>query len=249
VRREGLQDLRRLQLMHDQETRRAVGRQVTVWGPEGFVTESRELVEELRCGITVNGVHQGDITCSPWDLEDAVTGWLWFRGLIQSGDEIAGMVREGTTFHVTTRSVSRPCCEAAEACRLTPEEVIALSNGLEEASRLFRRTGGVHTAALARDGQFLIRREDVSRHAAVDKALGACLRQQIPHRGMVLVFSGRVAGEIAQKAADMGCAAIIARSAPTDHACAIAEQAGITLIGFARDDRFNIYTCPQRVTG
>ena len=51
-----------------------------------------------------------------------------------------------------------------------------------------------------------------------------------------------------QKAADMGCVAIIARSAPTDHACAITEQAGITLIGFARDDRFNIYTCPQRVT-
>ena len=96
--------------------------------------------------------------------------------------------------------------------------------------------------------QFLVRREDAGRHAAVDKALGACLRQKIPYRGMVLVFSGRVAGEIAQKAADMGCAAIIARSAPTDHACSITEQAGITLIGFARDDRFNIYTCPQRVT-
>ena len=249
MRREGLQDLFRLLLMHNQEVRGAVERQVTVWGPEGFVTESRELVEELRCGITVNGAHQGVITCSPWDLEDAVTGWLWFRGLIQSGDEITCMEREGATFHVATRSVSQPCCEAAEACRLTPEEVIALSNELEEASRLFRRTGGVHTAALARDGQLLIRREDVSRHAAVDKALGACLRQQIPYRGMVLVFSGRVAGEIAQKAADMGCAAIIARSAPTDHACSIAEQAGITLIGFARDDRFNIYTCPQRVTG
>ena len=249
MRREGLQDLLRLQLMHGGEARRAVGRQVTVWGPEGFVTESRELVEELRCGITVNGVQQGVITCSPWDLEDAVTGWLWFRGLIRSGDEITRMEREGAAFHVAARSVSRPFCEAAEDCRLTPETVIALSNGLEEASRLFRRTGGVHTAALARDGQFLIRREDVSRHAAVDKALGACLRQRIPHRGTVLVFSGRVAGEIAQKAADMGCAAIIARSAPTDHACAIAQQAGITLIGFARDDRFNIYTCPRRVTG
>jgi len=249
VRREGLQDLLRLLLMHNQETRRAVGRQVTVWGPEGFSVESRELVEELRCGITVNGVHQGIITCSPWDLEDAVAGWLWFRGLIQNGDEIACMEREGATFHVATRSVSRTCSEEAEACRLTPEEVIALSNGLEEASRLFRRTGGVHTAALARGGQFLIRREDVSRHAAVDKALGACLRQQISHRDTALVFSGRVAGEIAQKAADMGCAAIIARSAPTDHACAIAKQAGITLIGFARDDRFNIYTCPRRVTG
>ena len=248
MRREGLQDLRLL-LMDNQETHRAVGRQVTVWGPEGFVTESRELVEELRCEITVNGVHQGAITCSPWDLEDAVTGWLWFRGLIQNADEIIRMEREGANFHVATRSVSRPCCEAAEACRLTPEEVIALSNGLEEESRLFRRTGGVHTAALARDGQILIRREDAGRHTAVDKALGACLRQKIPYRGLVLVFSGRVAGEIAKKAADMGCATIIARSAPTDHACSIAEQAGITLIGFARDDRFNIYTCPQRVTG
>lgn len=235
--------------MHGQEPRRAVGRQVTVWGPEGFVTESRELVEELRFGITVDGEHQGVITCSPWDLEDAVAGWLWFRGLIQNSGEIVSMERKGATFHVAVRSLARPCCEAAGFCRLTPEEVIALSNGLEEASRLFRRTGGVHTAALARGGQFLIRREDVSRHAAVDKALGACLRQQLPHRGTTLVFSGRVAGEIAQKAADMGCAAIIARSAPTDRACAIAQQTGITLIGFARDDRFNIYTCPQRVTG
>ena len=117
--------------MHNQEMHGAVERQVTVWGPEGFVTESRELVEELRCGITVNGVHQGVITCSPWDLEDAVAGWLWFHGLIQNGDEIACMEREGATFHVTTRSASQPCCEAADTCRLTPEEVIALSNGLE----------------------------------------------------------------------------------------------------------------------
>ena len=228
----------------------AVPRQVISCRGNGFSVTERELVEEVFYEIYVNGEQVDDITCSPWDIQDAVIGGLYLKGLLHSPEEIRSMEIFDDTqkILVCIESGSIPQEAPDQVVSLTPETVIALSRRLEDESHLFHRTGGVHSAVLARDGEFLIRREDVSRHMTIDKAVGACLQKGISLPGLVLVFSGRVASEIAKKAAAIGCSAIIARSAPTDYACQIAEQAGITLIGFARDDNFNIYTCPQRVT-
>ena len=119
---------------------------------------------------------------------------------------------------------------------------------LEEASGLFKRTGGVHCAALADADGFLAYEEDISRHAAVEKLAGACLEAGISMKNRILVFSGRVPGDIVQMASDMGCGLIIARSAPTALACDMARERGITLIGFARGGAFNVYSCPHRIT-
>ena len=80
---------------------------------------------------------------------------------------------------------------------------------------------------------------------AVDKVVGDCLLREIPMENGILVFSGRVPAEIMNKVAAMGCTVLIAKSAPTNYSCDLAQKLGITLIGFARDTGFNIYSHPE----
>lgn len=235
----------------EKTTRRSVCRNVTVVSSTGFAIEERELVEEIVYQIIVNGEQVSTVTCSPWDIREAALGCLYMNGVIRSAEEVSGMEirpeRGEISVCAEKKSPLQKAEERSETLTLTAAEVLSLSHQLEENSRLFRRTGGVHCAALARGGELLAYKEDVSRHAAVDKLVGECLDRNVPMQGGVLVFSGRVAAEILHKVERMGCAAIIARSAPTDYACALAEKADITLIGFAREESFNIYTCPNRV--
>lgn len=132
---------------------------------------------------------------------------------------------------------------------ITLPEITALSAMLEARARLFRSTGGAHGAALCRPQEFIAFYEDVGRHNAVDKILGHCFLNLIPLSDKAIVLSGRVSSEILIKVARMGIPMIISRSAPTDLALEMAEDLGVTIAGFVRGNRVNLYTHPERVTG
>ena len=125
----------------------------------------------------------------------------------------------------------------------------ALPDRLREAQRVFSRTGGLHAAGLAtRDGELLVVREDVGRHNAVDKVLGRAARDVgWPLTGHVLVVSSRASFELAQKAWTAGVPVLAAVSAPSSLAVRLAQESGMTLAGFVRAPRLNVYAGAHRV--
>ncbi|HVY39318.1 MAG TPA: formate dehydrogenase accessory sulfurtransferase FdhD [Polyangia bacterium] len=140
----------------------------------------------------------------------------------------------------------------AAGARALPHAIIrALPEALRAAQAAFARTGGLHAAGLfTAEGARVAVFEDVGRHNAVDKLVGARLLEgRLPDADGVLVVSGRASFELAQKAAVAGFGTMIAVGAPSSLAVDVARQAGMTLIGFARADGFNIYSGAEHVAG
>ncbi|GGM06730.1 sulfurtransferase FdhD [Nakamurella endophytica] len=132
-----------------------------------------------------------------------------------------------------------------------PRLLARLPDLLRARQQTFRRTGGLHAAALAApDGTLSHVREDVGRHNAVDKVLGAALRAgELPAGGQALLTSSRASYELVQKALMAGIAVLVAVSAPSSLAVQLAAESGMTLVGFTRADGFNVYSAPERVAG
>jgi FdhD protein len=168
----------------------------------------------------------------------------------------------GLERHFYTTSACGVCGKASlealelRGCPIVPpgpevpaDFIYSLPDRLRAAQGLFDSTGGLHASGLfTTDGELLCLREDVGRHNAVDKLVGwALLEGRLPLHGHVLMVSGRSSFEIMQKAVVAGVPIVCAVSAPSSLAVALAEQFGMTLIGFLRGRRFNLYAGHERV--
>jgi FdhD protein len=155
----------------------------------------------------------------------------------------------GICGRTSIESLTRRIAPIASEMRVHAETILAIAPKLRAAQQVFEATGGLHAAArFDRTGELLAIREDIGRHNAVDKIVGhALMNDQLPLVDSVMMVSGRLSFEIVQKAAAAGAPILAAVSAPSSLAVELAEEVGLTLIGFLREGGFNIYTHPARV--
>ena len=133
--------------------------------------------------------------------------------------------------------------------KLTPSTIYSLPQKLIQKQKVFQSTGGLHASALFNfDGELISLREDVGRHNALDKLIGDALKNKmIPLNGSILLLSGRASFELIQKAYMAGIKVIVAIGAPSSLAVELATESDITLIGFLRQEKFNIYSSSYRI--
>jgi FdhD protein len=156
-----------------------------------------------------------------------------------------GMSRTGFVFvndALTAKKIDRI------RVKLTIDDTFRLMDEMQKSATLFHDTGGVHNAALCDVNGMLINRVDIGRHNALDKIYGYCIRNNLSINDKIIVFSGRISSEILLKVAKIGCEVVLSKSAPTELALHLAEQLGITTIGFIREESLNVYTYPERLS-
>jgi FdhD protein len=158
-----------------------------------------------------------------------------------------GLCGKASIDAVRTRS---PYSVADDPLRLSPATLASLPLRLRDAQRLFDTTGGLHAAGLFdASGELICVREDVGRHNAFDKVIGwAALEGRLPLTSHVILASGRAGFELVQKALMAGIPALAAVSAPSNLAVELADEAGMTLVGFLRGETMNVYAGSERVT-
>lgn len=214
------------------------------------------VVKEAPLTILVDGRKLATLVCSPFFHDLLAVGHLVSEGILRSRDELQDVVCDPEQGVVRVNTVSgsprtdgRPVRPVRRGSGFTVKEVTDLAALLEAEAVTFKLTGGVHEAALAHKGGFVVRYEDIGRHNALDRILGYTFLNDVDTSDKAVLLSGRIASEMLLKAARIGVPVVISRSAPTCLSIDQAERLGITLVAFARGDGLNIYTHPGRIAG
>lgn len=202
---------------------------------EGIVTGQRRLLRVVPC-MNVKDEERGNVMRAELDPSVEVDPMAWQRNFYTTSS--CGVCGKSSIEAVQVHG-RRPIVPFGE---VDPMIITALPERMRAAQTVFRHTGGIHAAALFnRAGELLLLREDVGRHNAVDKVIGAALAGQLTtHKGILLV-SGRAGFELVQKCVVAGIPLMAAVGAPSSLAVRLAKENGLTLIGFLRGDRFNRY--------
>jgi FdhD protein len=207
---------------------------------EGLVDGRRDLRRVSYCeDLDPKDQHYNVVTV---DLERPFDPGALHRNFFATSS--CGICGKATIEHVEVA-----CRRVAPGPSVSPETVAAMPRALRAAQRVFDQTGGLHAAGLfAPSGKLLSLREDVGRHNAVDKLIGeALLAGDLPLSDRILFVSGRSSFEIVQKAGVAGIPVVASVSAPSSLAVEAGERLGMTIVGFVRDGRCNVYAHPGRL--
>ena len=218
---------------------------------------------DTKMKLFVNGSKLGEFYLSPRDLEDFVLGYLLDERYIETREDVKNITVNDLNIEVeliTDQPVERDNLACYDGWVHQDQELVKVNSDFKverhqvmdsfdlliQKAEVWSKTGGTHVAALVGEGKFIVR-EDVSRHVAVDKVIGAGLMAEIDFSQSFIVCSGRIPPDRVVKLANVGIPIMVTKAAPTIEGLKIGETAGITLIGFLRNGRFNIYTHPHRI--
>lgn len=232
------------------------------------------LPEESPLRIHVDRQEWVTLYCTPVHLNYLVVGFVFLSGLIDtlSDLKLVKVCADDTVAEVSLvrpeplQSLLQKTGELTSGCgagisfsrpenltkvssqeTASPAEILAAMSNLHAGAHLYRATGGLHACGLWHGGQMIASGEDIGRHNAVDKVAGECLVKDIPTAGAWLLTTGRLSSEMVLKAARLGTPFVISRTSPTTLAARLAEDLGITLVGYVRGGRLNVYTNCWRV--
>ena len=235
------------------------------------------VIKESPVTIFLDDIELANLMCSPKDLDCLAVGFLFAEGLIRSkkdikkviADEKDGVVwvelkkaRKSLENHIARRFITTGCgkgltfvdatqdgrhLRSKSKFKVRVDSIPLLMKEFLRKSRLYRLTGGVHSAAICSARSILVFNEDIGRHSAIDKVVGECILKGIRTNDRIMVTTGRISSEILVKAARSRTPIIISKSAPTDLAVRLATDFGITIVGFARGSRMIIYSNAWRV--
>ncbi len=243
----------------------------------GAVKERDLVVREAPVTIFLNDVDLVTLLCSPKDLEYLAVGFLFSEGLVNGKEDIKSIFADekdgavwvemvggkkprddvlakrfittgcGKGLSFTDSPKYRKALKAHDDLKMDANQVALLMKEFQERSHIYKKTGGVHSAGLANARGIVAFNEDIGRHNAIDKIVGESVIKGIKTDGLVLMTSGRVSSDILVKAARGNIPIIVSRSAPTDLSVRLARDLGITLLGFARGSRMNVYSNEWRI--
>jgi FdhD protein len=235
-----------------------------------FEHGQHEVVEEIPIALFINGRHSMTAMMSPVNLEDFVTGYLFTEQIIKNVDEIESIKIEKNRISVITKNLFKvlgPKKTILSGCGGSTSFIdveklpkihsdfsisagtitTALRSVLD--SDIHRTTGGFHMVALLDTQRVISVAEDIGRHNAVDRIIGHALRNGIDLSKTFVISSGRISSEMVRKCLTANIPIIVSRSATTTLSVDIANKTGLTVIGFARGGKLNIYSHPERITG
>ena len=234
------------------------------------------VAREFPLTLILNNQELVTLLCSPMNLKYLAIGFLSSEGLLKSKKEIKkiivdarrGVVRveteesreldrdvlfkrlitsgcgRGVSFYSATDAASQKVESRVE---MSVHSVFTLVSDFQHRSQIYRATGGVHSAALCDRESILVFSEDIGRHNAIDKIFGECILKDIPTDERMIITSGRISSEILLKVAKRNIPIIISKSAPTDLGVKLANDLGVTLLGFVRGKRINAYANDWRI--
>ncbi len=207
-----------------------------------------ELIVEYPLALLVDGELSVSFACTPNHVEELVVGHLWSEGYVNQLDELVDLrwEKEYGVFRAQTRRLDpreKKENHEGEGSSVLPVSLLCQAIAeMEKRARLHAATGAAHIAGLYDvEGKQLVFREDVGRHNAVDKVMGFLLREGIEPTRVCLVCSGRISGQMMEKAIRVGLFGVISRAAATDRAVELARRSDVLTVGFVRGKRANVY--------
>jgi FdhD protein len=233
----------------------------------------RPVVRETAWNIYVNGQELATLLCTPDKMNFLVLGFLASEGIIGGLDDVAllrvcedegnvvdcrlsgkevvlpsrRVLLSGCGGGVTFEDLQATQARLTSSLRLTPAQIFGLMRDLHKSAEIYREAGGTHASALSDGDGLLVFAEDVGRHNTLDKIRGECMYRGIPTKGRILLTTGRISSEMVKKAVGIEVPIVVSRTSPTDLAVTLADSWGITLVGYVRGHRMNIYTHPERI--